>query len=684
MRVKSLKLKTLMVILPTIVMVIAILVGISYFSSRALINHEIGEKMSETLKLNTEAIQKRLLKHQQLTQSLAKTSEGLENHASKAQYIDILKGILGTNADTVGVGVWYEPYSYDKQIKHFAPYAHKEGSTILYSDEYSKDESNYIGEEWYKAAVNTKQDVVWSSPYKDSVTGVSMITSTTPMYNDKKQFIGVATADIGLMSIQEMIKAVKIGELGGAILIDKNGVYITNKDKNKIMKDTLQNDANLDLARLGNEMLTNEEGESKIEMDGESYKVYYQTISGVNLKLAVLANERELYSPVNKLLLLMIMISIVAISIVIVTIYIYASYLTKRINTINMVALKIAEGDLTQTIDVRTNDEVGMMGNYMNKMSEQLNVLIKLIGKNSRSVSLASQELSAMVEEITSQAESIGVATREISNSSQDISATSEEISASITEVSNNIAGLSKHANDGSTEAKTINSRAITVSQKAKMSSNETKKLYAEKQEKILETIEAGRVVNEIHAMADSIASIAKQTNLLALNAAIEAARAGESGRGFAVVAESVRTLAEQSENAVNNIQTTVVKVQDAFKNLSYNTEDVLEFISTNVTKEFDTMVITGDQYQKDAEFINQMSGHMAYISEEVSDVIKQIANAVDEMASSSQLAAENTEQILNSIQDTIEGMHQLADTSMEQAQMAEELTQIMDRFKIN
>lgn len=76
--------------------------------------------------------------------------------------------------------------------------------------------------------------------------------------------------------------------------------------------------------------------------------------------------------------------------------------------------------------------------------------------------------------------------------------------------------------------------------------------------------------------MANSIASIAEQTNIFALNAAIEAARAGEAGKGFVVVSEGVRKLAEESPASVVTIQNTVDK---AFKNLSDNGKDVIDFI---------------------------------------------------------------------------------------------------------
>ena len=88
--------------------------------------------------------------------------------------------------------------------------------------------------------------------------------------------------------------------------------------------------------------------------------------------------------------------------------------------------------------------------------------------------------------------------------------------------------------------------------------------------------MEEVKVVNEINVLTDSILNITEQTNLLALNAYIEAARAGEAGKGFAVVADEIRQLAEQSQEAVSNIQNITGQVDTAVGKLAVNADNML------------------------------------------------------------------------------------------------------------
>lgn len=359
-----------------------------------------------------------------------------------------------------------------------------------------------------------------------------------------------------------------------------------------------------------------------------------------------------------------------------------ANPLIATVEYIRCLAQKDFTGNINKSL-LKRKDEIGVLSNALYVMKNDVGILIKEIIEESQRMSSASEELSSTVEELSVKSENIEKAVNDIANDVQETSASSEEISASMEEVDSSINILSNKAMEGCNNAHESKERAKYIQRKGQSSIEDTRRVYDEKKQKGLKALEDGKVVDNIKVMADTIASISGQTNLLALNAAIEAARAGEQGKGFAVVAEEVRKLAEESSHAVANIQDTIIKVQEAFKNISDNSEEILNFVRDNVDPQFEVMKATGDQYYSDAEFVNCMSDEIASMSQELTATMNQINEAAQNTAVTAQKSSENVETIKESIEETTKAISQISVTAQVQAEMAEKLSEIAQRFKI-
>lgn len=378
----------------------------------------------------------------------------------------------------------------------------------------------------------------------------------------------------------------------------------------------------------------------------------------------------------NTYLILAIIFSIVCSFLIIKEI---RGYLKK----IGLLSNRMAEYNLSEEINIERKNEFGTIANSLNKAQDNIKELLKVLIESTEDMSAGSEELYATVEEMTSQLEEISASANNINSMVQETSATAEELYASISEVSSRTIVLEEKANEGRGNAEKISKKAYDtkVSTKALLDNNE--KVFLSVKEEIIEAMNKAKVVDEIMVMANTINEIAEQTNLLALNAAIEAARAGEQGKGFAVVADEVRTLAEQSSEAVKDVQTTIKDVREAFNKIAGSSNKLLTFISEDVSKEGYKLLELGNDYEEDGIFMNKMSSDIASMSTEINKTTKDINSAVEEVAGMAQNSAENVSSIKDYISEATEAMEQVAVTAQTQAESAQKLTELVAKFNI-
>ncbi len=686
MHIRSIRMKTLLLILPLVLATLVIMSYTSYQYSRSLINNEIQQKMDYNIGQTVESINRILVAHSRIPEVLARTVEASGSALSKDEYLEVLKRIITANEATLGAGIWYEPYAYAPDQPYFGPYVYKDGANAVATLDYEAPDYDYPTQAWYTMAKGVPGSVVWSDPYFDETTGITMITAAAPYYDGAGKLLGVTTGDVDLANLQQLVNGIRIGETGGAFLLGKDGTYIafndTGSEKPRQMQMKISEDENPPLQELGALMASQGTGKGTFSRNGETQHTYFARLDQTGWTLALSIPEKELYGALNSLLMRSVAIIAAAILIIVAGVSYYSNTIRKSLLQVNDFSCIIAGGDLTQSMAAASEDEIGQMINNLNHMVSAMRQVISDVASNvaslvQTSVTLAegadqtqraNEQVADTMQHLAHQKSEeqrifVGAydTTRRIADSMKQISGTVHQVAAATEEAAGESVSGNRIVNDAIAQMRAINTHVQSASDVINLLGDKSK---------------------EIDQIVSLITSISEQTNLLALNAAIEAARAGEHGRGFAVVAEEVRKLAEQSGVAADNIGQLIKVVQAEINNAVA--------AMTTGTRSAEQGIVLVEQA---GSSFSSISGAVADVSRQVREVAVTVENlhdgtltlngSMDTLSELSTQSLEGIESIAAAIEEQAALAREVSDAATSLSKMSGDLKQDVGRFTL-
>lgn len=686
-RTKSIRTPIILMVLAIATLVFLIQTGYSSFQFTNIIGTGIEDNLTNKAQSDANALYQRIMEPGSMVVSIARTVEGLNSY-DITQLYPVIANVIKADNMIFGSGVWLEPYVKSPSEKYFGPYVQRnaEGKMEL-TWIYNTPEYDYFKWDWYKAGLNADRKLVFSEPFYDPVSNVTMITSTTNLIKDNRT-IGTVSCDLDMGPLEEYVKKIKVGQAGYAFMLSKEGFYMAYpKDNEKNFKTRITEEKDPQLKALGNTILNSASpGVDTATIAGVPSYLSFAPIGESGIKLVLVQPESEATAAVNRVLIVVSFAFIFSLLIFAIAIsYIVTSKVSKPLSFLITQADCMSSGNLSTPIDLKRagNDEIGRMITSFSLMRDSMIDMITKINYSVQELAASSQELAASGAEITSSMKEISNSTSLIASGLENVSASAEEITASGEEVGATLAIINQEADSGNQQAIATEKKALQLESNAKAAGDSASRLYNQISEKMNTAIKNAQIVDEISNLASNIGSIADQTNLLALNAAIEAARAGEAGAGFAVVADEVRKLAETSSSTVASIQMLTRQVQEAIGNLINNANELLDFINTDVMNDYGTMEMISQQYRDDARIYAEFTEKASGLNKNILQAMGEINLAIEQTARTIQESADGAGDIVNNTQSTTQANLEANKSASHLADLAEDLKVMISRYKI-
>lgn len=617
-----------------------------YYAASSMANYMVTSynKRSDKVLMELSGIYSKIDNNFELTKAGSQVEEFMLENS---------RNTINNNIDIAGVGVMFEPFSFNATQEEYSFYIEQNNLEISDSlgtyNEYSKAD-------WYIIAKETKE-VVYSEPYIHN--GEWIVTISYPIvYNDEVK--GVITVDIGLKGFDRIDSTSEFyPSMYTAILTDQGTFAYNSKDDVGVGDNT--KDYFKKVENYENYVANTAYGEafelSAMTLDGATLdRFYYPIKAGDTYWWALTAVlEKEVLAASTQATVILIILAVVSMaSIAFIIVYTLKRTL-KPIGEVVRVAESISKGQLDVSMNVTSYDEIGTLAKafsdtvaFLKSMINDISRVLGQLSHNNLNVDTQAQyvgdfvqiqdSIHSIVDNLNSVMVEIAQSSEQVSSGAEQLSGASQSLAEGATDQASAVEELFALINEVTEQVMESAKEAKDVSHKTSDMGNEVELSNKEMEGMIHAMNEIADSSKQIELITASIENIASQTNLLSLNAAIEAARAGEAGKGFAVVADEIRELATQSAEAARNTRTLIGNSIIAVENGTA--------VASTMEKSLLSLVDKIREVVSVIENIAEASIHESESMSQVNEGVEQISSVVQNNSAVAQESAATSEEL--------------------------------------